>query len=101
MVVAALSASFIWAADSNEESAAETLAKKIAESTGSQASHYLDYARRLVKTLQQFTSNQRSDAIGVAYERQPLLPRLGVEEGDRNAARVGVDHLRALADERS
>ncbi|MFT5469344.1 MAG: hypothetical protein ACI8UO_004464 [Verrucomicrobiales bacterium] len=54
-----------------EEIGAQILAAKIAENASGDADQFMSYARCLVKTLGQFTSSQRADAIG--YDPVPQI----------------------------
>ena len=55
-----------------EVEAAFILAEKIAESAGGDPSRYLSYACGLVRTLKQFDSGQREEAMG--YDPIPNVP---------------------------
>lgn len=55
----------------NDEASAQFLAAKIVESAGGTVDQYLNYARRLAKTLSQFSAAQQQAILGIVTGGSP------------------------------
>lgn len=75
----------------DDEASAQFLAAKIVESAGGTVDQYLNYARRLAKTLSQFSSAQQQAILGIVTGGSPS-GKSGSQDDGNNGHGNDSDH---------
>lgn len=76
----------------NDEASAQFLAAKIVESAGGTVDQYLNYARRLAKTLSQFSAAQQQAILGIVTGGSPSGESDPQDDDGNNGHGNDADH---------